>query len=349
MGCVYCHGGIEPAEDKYQAHEGIEIDPSDGLESVCAQCHPTIVVDYANSFHAQLLGEHTMIAIRSGDPDWQDDPVMAAGYEASCNGCHATCGQCHISRPDSAAGGFVDGHAFSAEPSMINQCTACHGSRVGEEFRGTHRDEIPGYQADVHYLASMRCEDCHGAEEMHSATGAHRFETDLMPRCEDCHQDIEDANAYHLTHQGELACTVCHSQDYKHCASCHAPDGLDNPSELGFKIGLNPLPDNRDYVYVPLRHIPIVPDSYAGWGVKEDLADYDLLPSFKLTVPHNIQRWTDRTTPGAGETCADPCHNTPDTSDGWFFRQADLDRFPDEASANQPYIVPDGNPLTWSD
>jgi hypothetical protein len=349
MGCVYCHGGVEPAEDKYEAHEGITVDPSEGSGAVCAQCHPEIVSTYATSFHAQLLGEHTMIAARSGDDDWESDPVMMEGFEGSCNGCHASCGQCHVSRPDSVAGGLINGHAFDRTPSMINQCTACHGSRVGEEFRGTHRDEIPGYQADVHYLASMRCEACHGAEEMHGATGEHRYAAELMPRCEDCHEGVEASNAYHSTHWGELSCQVCHAQDYKHCASCHAPDGLDEPSELGFEIGLNPLPENRPYRYVTLRHIPIVPDTYAGWGVKEDLAEYAALPSYKYTTPHNIQRWTSRTTPESGENCATNCHETFGTDEDCFFRQSDLDRFPHEADANRAYIVPDGNPVDWED
>lgn len=345
---MHCHGGVEPAEDKLVAHEGIVLDPSVGTDAVCAECHLETVTSFATSMHATLQGERTMLSVRSG-MDWESDPAMSAGFEASCNGCHASCGQCHISRPDSAEGGFVSGHVFERTPSMINQCTACHGSRVGEEFRGTHRDEIAGYQADVHYLASMRCEACHTAAEMHAGSGEHRYAVDSMPRCEDCHKDIESANAYHLTHMGAFSCQVCHSQDYKACASCHAPDGLDEPSELGFAIGRNPLPEERAYEYVLLRHIPIVADTYAGWGVTEELANYDQLPSFKYTSPHNIQRWTSRTTPGKGDTCADPCHGSPDTSDGFFFRQADLDRFPDEADANRPFIVPDGSPMDWED
>ncbi len=348
MGCVTCHGGVEPAEDKYTAHEGVIVDPSEGAESVCAQCHPEIVSTYASSMHARLLGERTMLSTRSG-LDWEADETWVAGFEASCNGCHASCGQCHISRPDSVDGGFVNGHAFERTPSMINQCTACHGSRIGDEFRGVHRKEIDGYQGDVHYLAGQRCEACHGAEEIHGATGEHRYAVETMPRCEDCHPGLEGANLYHSTHMDSLSCQVCHAQDYKHCDSCHAPSGLDNPSELGFKIGRNPLPENRPYAYVTLRHIPIVADTYAGWGVSEELADYDALPSFKYTTPHNIQRWTARTTREDGASCSDACHNSPDTTDGWFLRQADLDRFPAEAAANRPYIVPDGAPTTWGD
>jgi hypothetical protein len=334
--------------DKYAAHEGLVVDPSVGPEAACAECHGEIVTTYASSMHARLLGERTMIATRFGE-DWEADEAMLAGFEGSCNGCHASCGQCHVSRPDSVAGGLVDGHAFGRTPSMIDQCVACHGSRIGEEFRGTHRDEIAGYQADVHYLAGMRCEACHGAEEIHGATGAHRYDVDTMPRCEDCHPDLGSANLYHSTHGAQFSCQVCHAQEYKHCASCHVPDGLDEPSELGFEIGRNPLPEQRDHEYVLLRHIPIVPDTYAGWGVQGDLAAYDALPSFKYATPHNIQRWTARTTPAEGASCADACHGTPDSAEGWFFRQADLARFPAEAAANQALIVPDGSPTDWAD
>jgi hypothetical protein len=322
-------------------------DPSeDGV--ACSACHEAITTPFASSMHAQLTGERNAIAARTGI-DWEDHPDLSAGFDASCNGCHATCGQCHVSRPNSVEGGFVSGHVFERTPSMINQCVACHGSRVGEEFRGVHRDEIDGYQADVHYLASMRCEDCHTANEMHTATGEHRYAVDSGPMCEDCHADLEDANSYHSRHMGDLSCQVCHSQDYKQCASCHTPDGLDGESELGFKIGLNPLPETRSATYVTLRHAPVVPDSFAGWGYGDGLPGFDTLPTFKYATPHNIQRWTTRTTALDGGSCATACHDTPATSDGWFLRQSDLDRFPDEADANRPFIVPDESPLYWGE
>ncbi|MFH1463727.1 MAG: hypothetical protein ABIO70_05000 [Pseudomonadota bacterium] len=347
LSCTWCHGGTEPALDKHASHEGMITNPDVGLDSACVSCHPAEVGAFEGSMHQSLRGEHASVALRSGMDDWESDEVWAAGYDASCNSCHATCGECHISRPDSAGGGFVSGHKFERTPSMINQCTACHGSRIGEEFRGTHRTEIAGYQADVHYLASMRCEACHTAEEIHGASADHRYAVEEMPRCEDCHPDLDAANEYHETHYGTLSCQVCHAQDYKHCASCHVPDGLDESSELGFKIGLNPRPDDRPYTYVTLRHIPVVPDTFVGWGVTGELSGYALLPSFEYTTPHNIRRWTDRTTPGGDATCYGPCHDSPDAAEGWFLRQADLDRFPDEADANAPYIVPDGPPTAW--
>ena len=46
-----------------------------------------------------------------------------------------------------------------------------------------------------------------------------------------------DLNIYHETHWGDLSCATCHSQDYKSCNSCHAGEGLAEPSYLSFKIG----------------------------------------------------------------------------------------------------------------
>ena len=269
---------------------------------------------------------------------------MAAGFEASCASCHATCGSCHVSRPASVGGGLVDSHVFGP-PSMIDQCTACHGSRVGDEFRGMHRDAIPDYEGDVHYLAGMRCPDCHEAEEMHAGAAAHRYAVPQMPRCEDCHDDVAMANEYHREHQATFACQVCHAQDYKQCASCHVPTGVDDPSWLGFKIGRNPLPEDRPYLVVTLRHVPIVPDTFEGWGYEQVLAQFDLSPTWKYASPHAIRLRTDRTAPG--DRCRDACHGTPATPDGWFLRQGDLDAMPVEAPANQHLILPNDRPERW--
>lgn len=346
MACTTCHQGVEPATSMGQAHEGVVGDPSADPEAACGTCHAEIAAAFPTSMHATLQGERNMIAARAGH-SMDHDPAMVAGFDASCASCHATCGSCHISRPDAVEGGFVDGHIFDAQPSMVDQCTACHGSRVGEEYRGEHRDEIEGYAGDVHYLSGGRCEMCHGATEMHSAQGEHRYAVDELPRCDDCHDDVATANGYHAMHIDDLSCQVCHSQDYKNCASCHVPNGLDEPSWLGFKIGINPQPDLREPTYVTLRHIPVSADTYAGWGVDEALSGYDTLPTWKYASPHNIRRWTARTEVADGGSCSEACHNTPATVDGWFLRQVDLDAMPDEAAANEAYIVPDTVPTDW--
>jgi thiosulfate/3-mercaptopyruvate sulfurtransferase len=193
----------------------------------------------------------------------------------------------------------------------------------------------------------MKCQDCHGAAEMHASAESydHRLEVLEGPTCESCHADVMDANEHHLTHWGDLQCQVCHSQDYKSCNRCHAGEGLEEPSYMSFKIGRNPVPDLRPYTYVLLRHIPVAPDTYREWGVTE-LASFDVLPTWKYTAPHNVKRWTDRTLVAEGADCGDACHGTPDES-GFFLRQADLDASPEEADANRHLIVPDGSPESW--
>ncbi len=350
LACVDCHGGLAEAKDKESAHEGVLADPSTDPNTACGECHQDIVDKYEGTFHAVLLGHNYSIETRAGY-GIHDDPVFEAGWEKSCNNCHATCGSCHVSRPKPVEGGLVSGHVFRRTPHMKEQCMACHGSRVGDEYRGLHTELIPGYKGDVHYLAGMRCESCHTAEEMHGGKAIHRFAYEGKPRCEDCHSALDDANQYHAVHLGDMQCQVCHSQDYKSCRSCHVPDGLDEPSWLAFKIGLNPLPDSIPEQYVTLRHIPIAPDTYVGWGEPgeiEPLASFEGLPTWKNTAPHTIRRWTARTELAEdGDSCFEACHNSPATLDGWFLRQVDLDADPDVAAANQPYIVPDTIPTEW--
>jgi thiosulfate/3-mercaptopyruvate sulfurtransferase len=354
IGCVDCHGGTS-AGTKPAAHEGLIRDPSEDPVAACGGtgCHEAIAQATQNSIHRRLTGYRTMIEARAGIPV-EGDEALAAGFEVSCNRCHTTCGQCHVSRPYSVEGGFIASHRFNREPSMVNQCTACHGSRVGDEYQGKHKDLIPGYLYDVHFLKNStlggkHCVNCHPGQEMHSGAGEHRYAVAQMPRCEDCHDGSQQANEYHRTHWGELSCHVCHSQDYKHCDACHVPDGLRERSYLGFKIGKNPLPDVREYEYVTLRHIPIVRETYSGWGYTGGLPQFESLPTWKYTSPHNIRRWTARTDTTGGQGCSDACHDSPATTEGFFLRQVDLDRHPDDAGANAPYIVPDTNPTEWGD
>lgn len=354
IGCTVCHGGTNSA-DKETAHTDLIADPSANPELSCggSDCHQDIVDAAPNTIHSNLTGYRTMIFKRAGI-HVEDDPEMLAGFERDCNKCHTTCGQCHISRPNSVKGGFISGHKFEETPSMINQCVACHGSRIGEEYRGQHRDDIPDYTYDIHYrknsdLGGKHCVNCHWAREMHYGTGEHRYAVDELITCETCHDSAEDSNQYHLVHWGDLSCHVCHSQDYKSCDACHVPDGIDEPSYLTFKIGKNPLPENRPYKYVTLRKIPIVKDTYAGWGYSGDLPNYDALPTWKYTSPHNIQRWTARTDTTGGQSCGNACHNSPPTREGFFLRAVDLEDYPEEYDANAPYIVPDTPPTQWGD
>lgn len=349
IGCIGCHDGTAGAAEKAAAHEGMVADPSETPETSCAGmgCHDATVSATGPSIHRNLSGYRELIALRTGTT-LDANAALMEGFESECNKCHTSCGQCHISRPNSVGGGFIASHKFDKSPSMINQCTACHGSRVGDEYRG----KIDGARYDVHYAknssvgpGNKHCVNCHTADEMHAGSGDHRYQVAEMPRCEDCHSNVAGANSYHSVHWDDLSCHVCHSQDYRNCDACHSPHGLDEESYVHFKIGKNTIPGERSYQYVTLRHIPVVPDTYAGWGYAGGMPNYDAAPTWKYASPHNIQRWTARTDTTGGQSCSNACHNSPATTEGFFLRQVDL--APGEEAANAPYIVPDTPVGQW--
>lgn len=341
MSCRTCHGGQSGILTMDSAHVGMVASPSP--DSECSICHSAIVNNHTNSLHNSLGGYKSLFERRAGF-SIDSDPSIRAHFDADCNKCHTTCGECHISRPRSVGGGFVQGHRFLSVPNMTENCTACHGSRIGMEYKG----ENAGLIGDVHYASlGYSCTRCHTADEMHGDGNQYtaRYQMPAMPRCEDCHGGEANSNAYHQSHWGDLSCQVCHSQDYKNCNNCHAgAGGIQTPSYMNFKIGHNPIPGQRDYEYVVLRHIPIAENTFAAWGINS-LSGYSSEPTWKYSSPHNIKRWTLRTQVNSGEPCFESCHETPNDTSGFFLRQADLDILSvNEAAANADLIVPDGPP-----
>ena len=326
IACTACHGGSEGVSTMAQAHAGMRRDPE---AQVCEQCHKGIGESQSHSLHATLAGYTNMIRDRSGQGTLH--PQLEAMFNKHCATCHATCGQCHVSRPHSVGGGFIEGHAFRKRPSMTENCTACHGSRVGEEFRGEHA----GLAADTHYNRGMQCVACHQNEELHaSAAGAqNRYQAASAPKCVDCH-NVTNSNTYHAAHGNKVSCQVCHSQPYKNCYNCHVgteTKGLQLPSEMDFKIGRNPLKSaERPENYVLVRHIPIAPDAYDDW-LPGALQNFAVMPTWKSTTPHNIQKRTPQTA-----DCTSSCHNNRDL----FLTEDDLQgASAQEAAANQNVIV----------
>ena len=317
-GCIQCHA-------------------DEGWRSACDACHGSVVDATVTSLHTTQAGYIKAIEDRCGCD------FSAGGFDAyfdqKCGTCHTTCGQCHVSRPNSVAGGFpkfggiiYSGHRFNGTPDMTENCTACHGSRVGTDFLG----QIEGNLQDVHRSRGMNCSGCHTATEIHGDGGSyeHRYEVASMPRCEDCHSPLP-ANSYHDAHvdgsvaDANLQCQVCHSQPYKNCTNCHnlVTGGAEKydiePSRVQFKIAQNPSPYRTEYDYVVVRHVPVDPGTYAEWGLA--LPQYTSVPTWKYTSPHNVLRWTPQTTPPEGSTsCSATCHGTPATRDGIFLREIDL-------------------------
>ena len=301
IGCQQCHGG-DPDELRWEAaHEGMVKDPSwSQPEKSCGMCHAKVVAQFSTSLHATLKPYVRAIEMRSNRDSTIAGTVNEA-RDAHCMNCHASCGQCHISRPDSVDGGLLSSHFISRRPPMKETCAACHGSRVDREYFGKNE----GVPADVHQKNYFRCEKCHVAEEMHGDGNEYenRYTVDNRARCVDCHESIYVNSAanqgQHSIHRDKVSCQVCHAMPYKSCYTCHV--GKDSrglayfktePSTITFKIGLSPLrsPD-RPEKFVTVRHIPIDHGLF-DFYVEDGLSNFDNAPTWKLATPHTIQRKT---------------------------------------------------------
>lgn len=340
IACEECHDGVADAESKEEAHDGLVARPSEGEATVCADCHERQSALQETSLHANLQGYWTALSERGGDPE---NPHLQEGFDNHCSSCHTSCGDCHVSQPASVGGGLFDGHLFTSNPPMTRSCTACHGSRVGNEYMGKNE----GVLADVHFRQGrMTCTDCHTGDELHGEQGEelpqepldHRYAGEIGPRCEDCHDNIgsgDDDNTYHMMHGDTVSCQVCHSTTYVNCDSCHVQvsETSGNPyfttenTYFNFLIGRNSLDEpGRPYEYVPVRHVPVDPESFVFYG-EDLLPEFNSRPTWRYATPHNIQRNTPQT-----ESC-NHCHGNPDI----FLTQDKVN--PAELDANLPVIV----------
>jgi len=358
-----------------EAHKGLIKDPAEYVKSgdtyknSCsdAGCHEQLANDFKSSMHQQLWGEKKWIALRSGKENFSSCPAeVQDSFDGDCRSCHATCGDCHVSIPNSAGRGLNRNHAFG-KPKTEDNCMACHGSRISEDMKkeGIHK-------GDIHFVELlMNCSDCHSTEEMHSAVteeNTDRYHYDKLPGCEQgCHRaeavdSLNVINLYHTMHYEKLSCFVCHSQNYNNCTGCHVngtwktDDVYQNRNPMrDFKIGLNPLPE-KGPKFSLLRHVPVSRDSYSEWDVGiNTLTDYDKYPTWKYTSPHSVQRFTGRTNKyytNSGN-CSNNCHiGTDDKNKNlYLFREyisnnADNADWADEEAANSDVYV-DGELPSW--
>jgi thiosulfate/3-mercaptopyruvate sulfurtransferase len=334
--CMVCHGGVGGTTSQEEAHVGLVEDPSAQPEAICGTCHGEIAETATTSLHFAIQGYETALTARGAD---LGNAQMAEAFGNHCTECHTTCGQCHVSRPAYTNGGLIAGHKFKKVASISDTCLACHGGRIGPEYQG----KLEGVEGDVHWLkGGMPCIACHDVADYHGdgTEYAHRYDGEPMPACLDCHPDVAggaDGVTQHSLHEDRVSCQVCHSAGpYKSCYNCHV--GKDeqgllyrqlDPSELTFKIGLNPRKsDTRPWDYVLLRHIPVTRDTFGYYG-EDLLPDFDNEPTWKYTTPHNIQRITPQ-----NESCNN-CHGV----DSLFLTEQDVAA--EELDANQSVIVPE--------
>jgi len=356
IGCVGCHNGTDKTDDKAKAHSGDFVaHPTAKLAGEkCAKCHADDVAAHNNSLHQQGWGQKRKVTIRYGLAGAKEFDLLPAsvkaGYETNCAQCHAsTCGDCHVNRPKAQGGGLMSGHKFAKKPDMLNTCVGCHTSRGGHAFLGV----ASGTQPDVHKTKlNFECTSCHSKEEIHG-TGEFvetRFHYSELPKCEDCHKGLENKNTYHSLHYSSFSCQTCHSQNYNNCGSCHIHgDGARILSYQDFKIGINPIPNQRSGKFAVLRRTLSAPDSWEKYGVAK-LENFDAFPAYNYSTPHNIQRWTQRTQVAAGKSCFDNCHVVKDgetiKNKELYLFKSDL-KYDWEKSSSEGVTVDGKLPSSW--
>jgi 3-mercaptopyruvate sulfurtransferase SseA len=334
LACESCHGGDPAAAGKAAAHAGMEPMPSEKRPlQACGDCHADVVATAKDSVHATLPTFPRVLGDRAGKDQWSHVDEARRNH---CSACHTSCGGCHVSRPAFAGKGFVKGHSFQKRSNPIDQCTACHGSRVGSEYYGERG------QGDIHAARGMDCVACHPAREMHAAAPKDlpgRYQLGELARCTGCHQDLEHGSVRdHAIHIGKVQCQACHSQSYVNCYGCHVGKDTEgtayfqNRREVEtFKIGLgdDAGAPGAGYRYVVVRHVPAYPEMFDFYG-KDLFATFGNVPTWKRASPHNVQRRT-----WQAASC-NHCHGNR----ALFLASSDLLDF--EKQANAKVVVPDG-------
>jgi len=318
--CTDCHAGTDSLNSRATAHVG----SWNGVPaaSSCAGCHNAIITSTASGLHTTLAGYTAILTDRGFNPS---DPTSAERFAEQCTKCHvasedttpqSTCGHCHVSVPTIAGGGLVAGHAFQETPSMDKNCTACHGSRVKDEYYGLNNALLtankqylttgspwadPAFTlvADVHKTgtADYDCVDCHSMAEMHgtgSPLAGDRYAVTSGPTCDGCHTTVVGSNSMHTAgHVAAMDCQVCHAQPYKNCFECHtdvsaedvpfysisdSAPSADHAHLITFRAGRNPkyTGSGRQKEFSVLRHVPVDGDVFTYSGAN---AQTGLIPT----------------------------------------------------------------------
>ena len=360
--CTACHNGVDNTSDKTVAHsDDFMKKPTSDAIIKCGSCHPDIASKSVNNIH-QGWGQKSMVCLRAGVgnvPNGFDalTQQMKDGYNENCGTCHATCGDCHVNRPNAGGGGLYKSHSFFKAPNMVDHCTTCHVSRGGHAFFGVGAGTVP----DVHLSqAGFNCMSCHKKHEIHGDGNLYdqRYKYPELPKCTNCHSNLSSSNPFHTKHISTFSCNTCHSQDYNNCGSCHiGGDGARIHSYQGYKIGMNPIKDTKpQYEFALLRQSLMAPDSWQNYGIAL-LSNFNVRPTYKYTTPHNIIKITTRTgykdSTGTWQTysnCFEGCHIYTNAQDSLVNRNLylfDEDCLDWEKPANSGIVVDGKLPASW--
>jgi|GEM_PF-1877029 len=301
--CVSCHGGVGDANAIAEAHKGMKPDPTeDGGTTKCGQsgCHTDMTETFKKSSHFTASGILDKLEIRvSGQPG--DSKAYAKGVFSapdSCSGCHATCGQCHVSNPTANGGGLLEGHVFvTAKEQQDNDrtCGFCHDS-IGPQFIGS----------DLHHERGMGCADCHtNKDEVHGGATPSKLVGDAVTvKCMDCHVSL--SGVYHSgSHETKVTCEACHSDNYMSCEGCH--EGEPKTVTETVKLGLGD--DGRITTFA---HTPISPDMFGDPAL--DSSKLGTKASWIQVVPHTVVK------PAVSEQFCSRCHGAGTA----FLKKSDL-------------------------
>lgn len=295
-GCSSCHKGDHKSIDQEKAHMGIIKKPSADPKT-CGDCHSDIAKAYQNASHYTLQGMLNKVSKRFSKKE--GEIFTEKVFVRSCKGCHASCGDCHVSYPskNGIGAGFVNGHGF-VKKDEAKTCGVCHGGRVYPEYTGKHSTG-----PDVHFQRGMACVDCHKKSHIHgSSDGSRKNEKTALsrPKCLDCHKLGKEkkitARLAHSRHTGRVSCYGCHSEgEYTNCFNCHIGKGA--TSKPGFFLGVDP---GNKKTLTTLRAIPVARDTLLSEGIK--MESFAEVPDYRASPVHNIQKSTERT-----RSC-DTCH-----------------------------------------
>lgn len=339
MGCISCHGGQNlPVQS--EAHAGMNPYPSADVDGVCATCHSEITTTFASSIHYNIQGMSNGLMEYTDFTTLSESAHHQEAFDKNCFKCHASCGDCHVSRPKAYSTGLINQHEFFKDPPMEETCYGCHNARNAGEFMGK-----VGFSGDVHFENGMTCADCHGWTNFHGPHEGEEMSYNMwdedLPSCLDCHPGQDPAAAsdgVHNVHGDSLSCQVCHAQANNNCFECHLEYNADqtklaglSESKIMFKVGLNTnITPERPYKYVTLRHIPSNANMIANVG-EGLMPKYDEKINWKYSPTHNIQKNTFQ-----NESC-EACHENTKI----FLKQEDLRET--DSKANEK-VIPDPPP-----